>query len=241
MIRIYSLKMERELNERERQQALDILTPERKAKALRFRRLEDQSKGMATGLLEEYALRKEFGIRKEDISIEYGPQGKPCLKGYEQAHYNLSHAGEWIVCATGTVPLGIDVEQEKKYSERVVKRFFHEEEIADIMSCAEEERPKVFAKYWTMKESFMKLSGLGFSLSLSSFQTNCSTGEITVLPLVSKENRLVLEAQGIGNKQKPVCQWIPLETGYQCCICLIDLQPIEQIMVTIEECLIQLN
>ncbi|MBO5237738.1 MAG: 4'-phosphopantetheinyl transferase superfamily protein [Lachnospiraceae bacterium] len=237
MIRIYSLKLERELNERERQQALDILTPERKAKALRFRRLEDQSKGMATGLLEEYVLWKEYGISADKIRIGQGTQGKPFLIGQENVHYNLSHAGNWIVCGVGDVSLGIDVEQEKKYSERLVRRFFHEEEVADILSSSEEERSKVFAMYWTMKESFMKLCGLGFSLPLSSFQTNRKTGEITILPLVSKENKQVLLEQGLLGNQKPVCQWIPLETGYQCCICTKKLQPIEVCKVSLEDCM----
>lgn len=240
MIKIYSLKMERELNERERQQALDILTPERKAKALRFRRSEDQSKGLATGVLELYALRREFGIPLSDLRIEKEEQGKPFLPGYADAHYNLSHAGTWIVCAAGNQPLGIDVEQSAKYSERVVRRFFHSEEVSDIFSYPLQEQPDIFAEYWTMKESFMKLCGTGFYMPLSSFSTDRKTGTITILPTIEKELLSQIRKQGI-QKKNPVCQWIELEAGYKCAVCTMEMQEVEHHKVKLEECLAELQ
>ena len=153
MIRIYSLKMDRELNEGERQQALDILTPERKAKALRFRRFEDQSKGIGTGLLEAYALQ-QMGVDVHSCQMKHGEQGKPYIEEHPGVFYNLSHSGHWIVCAVGTQNLGIDIEQESKYKEGVVIRCFPEEEGKILMEEEPEKRPGVFAAYWTMKESF---------------------------------------------------------------------------------------
>lgn len=237
MIQVYSLKLERELNERERQQALDILTPERKAKALRFRRLEDQSRGVAAGLLEAYSITAGLGLDRKGIHIGQGEQGKPYLLSEPDRHYNISHAGKQIVCGIGAVPIGIDVEMTSKYNERIIQRFFHQEEIEDIFSFPEELRPDVFAQYWTMKESFMKLCGLGFSLPLSSFRTNRRNGEVEILPVISKENREKLLAQNITNEKKPVCQFIELETGYQCCICTREWEEVKLQRITIESCL----
>ena len=77
MIQVYSLKMNRELSDAEREDALNILTPERKAKALRFRRFKDQNRSIAAGLLEGYAIRQTIGDSLADYTIEKGPEGKP--------------------------------------------------------------------------------------------------------------------------------------------------------------------
>lgn len=232
--------MERELNERERQQALDILTPERKAKALRFRRSEDQSRGLATGVLEIYALWREFSIPLSGFRIEKEEQGKPFLPGYTDAHYNLSHAGAWIVCGIGNQPLGIDVEQSAKYSERVIRRFFHPEEAKDIFSYSLQERPDIFAEYWTMKESFMKLCGTGFYMPLSSFSTDRKTGTIHILPSIEEDILSQIEKKGIL-KTNPVCQWIVLDKGYKCAVCTMEVQEVEHHEVKLEECLTELQ
>lgn len=234
MIRIYSLKMDRELNEGERQQALDILTPERKAKALRFRRLEDQSKGMATGLLEAYALWQE-GVDVHHCQVKNGEQGKPYIEGHPEIYYNLSHSGHWIVCAVGTQELGIDVEQECKYKERVVVRCFPKEEGNLLMEKAPEERPGVFAEYWTMKESFMKFSGLGFSLPLKAFLTDLQTGQITLTPQADEELRERLYSRGIMEQQMPFCRRVPLEQGYACSLCMMQEETWQLIALTLPE------
>lgn len=240
MIDIYSLKMERELNERERRQALDILTPERKAKALRFRRSEDQSRGMAAGVLELYTLWKGFGIPRKGLRMEREEQGKPFLPEYPQVHYNLSHSGAWIVCAAGDQPLGIDVEQAAKYSERIIQRFFHSEEVEDILSRPLEERSEVFAEYWTMKESFMKLCGTGFSMPLKSFATDRVSGRIIVLPVMEDELQKVLIRRRIWGK-KPICRQVELETGYKCAVCMLEVQEFQNHIVHLEECLADLQ
>ena len=244
MIRIYSLKLERELNNRERQQALNIITPERKAKALRFRRLMDQERGMATGVLELYALWKEFGISGQEEAVNClcrGEQGKPCLAERPDAQYNISHSGAWIVCATGSVPLGIDVEQTSKYSERIIKRFFHPDETEKILSAPKEQQGDIFAEYWTMKESFMKLCGTGFAMPLSSFATERETGEIRILPSMQEELRQQLKMLGITEAKAPICQCMKLEPGYHCAVCTVERESIEYRQVTLEACMEELS
>lgn len=244
MIQLYSLKMDRELKEPERQQIMNIVTPERKAKALRFRRFEDQCRGLATGLLESYVCRKEFGITNLAGKIELGEQGKPYIIGQEETdyHYNISHSGGWIVCGASRMALGVDVEQEAKYREQVVKRFFPEQEKNDILGRAEAERPKVFAEYWTMKESVMKYTGLGFALPIRKFLTNRENGLVEFLwdSEKNEEWQKRLLEQGISIGTMPICQVLTLEPGYACSVCSGQREPVNQIPVTVEECLQEL-
>lgn len=236
MIQIYSLRLDQELNEKERQQALDILTPERKAKALRFRRLEDQTRSLAAGVLEAYALWKSFGISKEERKIQKGEQGKPYLPAYEKAQYNLSHSGAWVVCGTSDCPLGIDVEQAGKYQERLVRRFFHPEEVEDILEHSESERSYIFAEYWTMKESFMKFCGTGFALPLNNFRTDRESGRVSILPGIKKDIKLQLKELGISEETNPYCRQIPLEKEYACMVCTLEDQEIMVEPVGLKEC-----
>lgn len=241
MIQLYSLKMDRELKEPERQQIMNIVTSERKAKALRFRRFEDQCRGLATGLLESYVCRKEFNITNLAGNIGLGEQGKPYIIGQEETdyHYNISHSGVWIVCGASRTALGVDVEQEAKYREQVVSRFFPEQEKNDILGRAEAERPKVFAEYWTMKESVMKYTGLGFTLPIRKFLTNRENGQVEFL-WDSEKNEVwqkKLLKQGISNEAMPICQVLTLEPGYACSVCSSQREPVNQIFITVEECL----
>lgn len=221
-----------------------MITPERKAKALRFRRLTDQERGMATGILELYALWKEFGIlgQKElENCLRHEEHGKPYLAGRSDTHYNISHSGAWIVCGTGRVPLGIDVEQSAKYSERIVKRFFHPEETEKILSVSEEQQGDIFAEYWTMKESFMKFCGAGFSMPLSSFATERETGRIRILPSMKDELRQRLNELGITETKAPVCQCMELEPGYRCAVCTLERESLTYRQVRLETCLEELS
>ncbi len=236
MIQVYLLNMNRELNEGERQQSLDILTPERKAKALRFRRFKDQNRSIVTGLLEMYAICQMIGSSKSSYVIEKGAEGKPYLRDYPEIHYNISHAGDWIVCGIGDQPLGIDVESANRYTERVVTRFFQKEEAEDILSEQNLEiRKEIFAEYWVMKESFMKLSGGGFSIPLKSFYTNRKTGEVRMGNTVPKEWLEVLHSLGVNEKKYPVCQFLSLETGYRCAVCTVGKAKVEKHQITWEE------
>ena len=52
----------------------------------------------------------------------------------------------------------------------VAEHFFFREEYEALQNCrASEERKILFFRFWTLKESFMKATGLGFRLPLDAF------------------------------------------------------------------------
>ncbi|MBQ8983821.1 MAG: 4'-phosphopantetheinyl transferase superfamily protein [Lachnospiraceae bacterium] len=222
-IQVYGVRVDRDLTEEERSAAIEYLTPERKAKALRFRRFKDQEKGILTGLLESYVIRHTLerdGSRS--YTLGYGKEGKPYIVEFPGLHYNISHSGSLIVCGIGDELLGIDVEREERYSERVAKRFFHPEEQKDIFSQENEaEKRKIFTMYWVMKESFMKLSGAGFSIPLKTFHCNRQTGEILITDEVPEEWMKLLRDAGLQGDRKPICRFLDVDEGYQCAVCTL--------------------
>lgn len=52
----------------------------------------------------------------------------------------------------------------------IAKRFFFAEEYKSLMNCTDDaHRNDLFFRCWTLKESFMKVTGLGFDLPLNEF------------------------------------------------------------------------
>jgi 4'-phosphopantetheinyl transferase len=123
-------------------------------------------------IVSRYAIQKVAGIKSGDLAVEYGSNGKPYLRNYPGIHYNISHSGEYVVCAVAKVNLGIDVEHVRNYNLRVAERYFSKPELADLLKFEGDQRRDYFFTLWTIKESYLKALGRGLTKSLSSFTVN---------------------------------------------------------------------
>ncbi len=97
----------------------------------------------------------------EDCATMQNAFGKPELPGGMQ--FNLSHAGDYAVLATCSGSVGVDVERMRPIdSMRIAKRFFHPDEYAYLSSLPDPHA--AFFSIWTLKESYVKALGFGFSV-----------------------------------------------------------------------------
>lgn len=94
-------------------------------------------------------------------SLQKGEHGKPFLAQYPAVHINLSHCNKAVLCGVGGVPLGIDVEGQRPFRERVMQRVLMEEEQQAVLQA--EQPAWQFLRFWTLKESFVKALGIGIS------------------------------------------------------------------------------
>ena len=138
----------------------------RREKVLSYKNAEAARLSLAAGLLLEAALR-DFGLEAGEMRT--GEHGKPWLPALPGFHFSLSHSGAMAMCAVSSAPVGCDIERETENTQRIAGRFFHPAEKAWLLSLPEEERQAAFFRIWTGKESFMKATGLGFSLPLDAF------------------------------------------------------------------------
>ena len=136
-----------------RKKKIDAMKPEKGKRA-----------SLGAGILLAKGLEM-YGI--EDAEIDFGPNGKPCLKGRDDLFFNLSHSGDMAVCAFAGTEIGADVEQNTAFKENLINYVFDEREKDYISSLGkdEEEINAGFTSLWTMKESIMKYSGKGISMS----------------------------------------------------------------------------
>lgn len=143
---------------------IERLTPERRAKMERYHGREDRLRSLAAGLL----LQNAFGNRT--ASIRRNRFGKPFFDG--GPFFNLSHSGNRAVLAVDSRhPIGCDVQcREDVCSDMIAKHLFHPEEYEILKRTAREDRQSVFYRFWTLKESYQKMIGKGFSLPSSHFR-----------------------------------------------------------------------
>lgn len=166
--------------------ALYNLLPEERRKRIQNMRNNDAArKGLYAGAFLQIILGRELGIPANIVSYNYGKQGKPQLDvkrmeerlcgkepegWYRPLHFNLSHSGEYVVLAVSDQAVGVDIEYKKKNALGIAKRFFCPEEYEIILAAdGEKAQEQLFLEYWTMKEAYVKYSGKGLELPLSSF------------------------------------------------------------------------
>ena len=132
--------------------------PARMEKAGRFRFERDRLLCIGAGLL----LRRVIGIRDES-ELRTGAYGKLSAPGYPA--FNLSHSGDWCVLVTDDDDIGVDLEKMDEKNLSVAPAVYTPGELAWMG----EQPLERFHTLWTLKESLMKATGLGFQLRPDSF------------------------------------------------------------------------
>lgn len=117
-------------------------------------------------LLEEI-LKQAYGIilAQEENPIERTEYGKPFLVNHPDIYFNITHSKEYVMCIAGKNPVGIDLQYIKKNNvERLAKRCLTQEEWEEFEKTEEKER--LFCRFWTKKESYLKYTGEGIRKEL---------------------------------------------------------------------------
>jgi len=163
---------------------IKLVSDDRKLKISRFRFDKDKKLSCGAYLLLMKLLNEENVINPIFKTQKYG---KAYISNYENIHFNLSHSGKYVACAISDNKVGIDIEYNDPIIDlNIAKNYFYNEEYTNIMNSANPSNE--FFKYWVLKESYMKYTGLGFNLELNSFQININNEDITIRPPVNNIN-----------------------------------------------------
>lgn len=161
MVTIYATNISKLPEPKDVPQIMEGLPQERKEKILRCRLAEKRKQSLGAGLLLEHVLRLH-GKRSSDIC--FGANGKPELNGL---FFNLSHAGDIAVCAVSDKAVGCDVEKVAAEPKHIAERFFCKSENNYLDDLDGKARENEFFRIWTLKESYMKMTGEGMRLALN--------------------------------------------------------------------------
>jgi len=201
--RIYLSKIDPLLPEHHYQELLHRISAENRTRCQGFRLREDALRTLYGELMVRHLLCRDFAWNNEAIAFGKDRDGKPFVKDFP-FHFNLSHSGDFVVCAFGTQEIGVDVEQIKPIDLQLAKRYFHPSEHRYLLAQKEDQRLDCFFSLWTLKESYMKYLGKGMSIPLDSFFFQISATSISVTDL--------------SRNQKPHFKQFPID-GYKLSLC----------------------
>lgn len=88
-----------------------LLHPDELARAVRYHRLNDRQRFIVARGVLRILLGQHTQQRPLDVEFVTGSTKKPALRGNSGVHYNVSHAGDQVLIAVASQPVGIDVEQ----------------------------------------------------------------------------------------------------------------------------------
>lgn len=164
MVHIYGMNITELPDPKEHPEVLNGLPKERQEKTLRCQLPEGRKQSLGAGLLQKEVFCRH-GISME--SIREGENGKPQAEGI---CFNLSHSGEFAICAVGEKPVGCDVEKVSEARMKVAEHFFCQSEIQYLKKFEKEDQNREFIRLWTMKESYIKMTGEGMRLPFDQFE-----------------------------------------------------------------------
>ncbi|MDH4360838.1 MAG: 4'-phosphopantetheinyl transferase superfamily protein [Nitrospirota bacterium] len=147
---------------------LPYLAADERARAERFRVPHPQyqfvsSRGILRRLLSHYV-----GVPAANLRFETNPQGKPALADPSSLplQFNVSHtSGVALLAITVEHAVGIDVEKIDRVlsNDDIAARYFSPREAAHLASLSPDLRTRAFFTYWTCKEAYLKMRGIGLS------------------------------------------------------------------------------
>ncbi|MCD8397299.1 MAG: 4'-phosphopantetheinyl transferase superfamily protein [Lachnospiraceae bacterium] len=141
----------------------------RREKIDRLCQEKDRMLSLAAGILLDQGLQT-YGLREADVRIAYGAYGKPYLPDFPDIHFSLSHSHEMAMAVFADEEAGCDIEYQKRLNEKLARRFFCPSEYAWMTQSEDlEVQKRRFYRLWTLKESFLKATGMGLHLPLDSF------------------------------------------------------------------------
>ena len=141
---------------------LESVGVKRREKILRYYKSEDRKRSLGAGIIIEQIL-KENGLSEDHL--KYSENGKPVA---DNLFFNVSHAGDYVVGVSSDCDVGCDIEKVVPAPLEIAKHYFCPAELNYIKSA--KEKDKAFFTLWTLKESYMKMTGQGMSLPLDSFE-----------------------------------------------------------------------
>jgi 4'-phosphopantetheinyl transferase len=165
---IYLSKIDLSLSQEKYESLMQNISKENQERCLRFRQKADALRTLYGELILRHVLNQEFSLKNENVELLRSSDGKPYVKD-APIHFNISHSGDYVVCAFSEQEIGIDIEQIKEVDLKIAERYFCSSECDDLFAQNANRRLDYFFSLWTLKESYMKWLGDGMSIPLDSF------------------------------------------------------------------------
>lgn len=166
MHRIYLYREPESVSEELTDEMTALLPEKLKERVLRYKNVSDRKRSAVAYFIAVSEIERELG-RIPEISVS--EHGKPYIENCDSLYFNVSHCKNVCVCAVSNCEVGVDIQDIRPYSERTAKKVCCENEI-EVLTAAEN-KDREFARIWAIKESYIKMTGDGFSYGLKNADT----------------------------------------------------------------------
>lgn len=224
-MKIYVVKI-LDISESELNNLTRYIDAEKKYKINKFINKKDKIRSLISEILIRNIIFENLNINSRDIIFEKNVQGKPYLKGYSNFNFNLSHSGDFVVCAIDNKPIGIDIEKIESIDHKgIAQSFFSKDECDFILKGDLQAQIDKFYEIWTLKESYIKADGRGLTIPLKSFSINID--EYENIELITKN-----ELKKCNFKK------FNIESEYKMAVCSLNKGIPNNIITINQKCLI---
>jgi 4'-phosphopantetheinyl transferase len=163
-----------------------MLDAEELIRADRYHFAADRNSYTAAHALLRSMLSEATGISTNLWRFVTGEFGKPALAAdFRECnlHFNISHTRGLVACAIALHEIGVDVERCDRTIDLDIARYhFAPEEVHLLRSFPPGQQAKIFFRFWSLKEAFIKATGEGLSRPLDSFAFGFDPVRITFHP-----------------------------------------------------------
>ena len=144
-------------------------------------KLSSQEQKDISGKILEYAFFDFFGEKFLWDKVLREEGGKP-VYAVEGHFFNISHCSHGIAAALSKVPVGVDIGGSRRVKTLTVKKSMDDEEKAYIGPMEgewlKEEQMRRFFHLWTLKESYVKMTGQGIRMPLTQICFSLEDGQV---------------------------------------------------------------
>jgi 4'-phosphopantetheinyl transferase len=113
------------------------------------------------------------GVAPSAWTFERDGNGKPCVsKALPQINFSVAHVDELSVVAVSKhLEVGVDVESvDQDLGAGVIEGFTHPDEHNAVRDLMPRQRVREFLRFWTLKEAYTKMAGVGHSLDFDTIR-----------------------------------------------------------------------
>ena len=170
---------------------IHILDADEQRRGNQFRFASDRDSYIMAHVLLRRMLSSIADIKPNRWRFISGENGRPEIHpelGVSRLRFSLSHTRGMVACAISTdLEVGVDVEacDNEISPEDIAKKFFADPEVELLNMSPKNQRNSAFYRLWTLKEAYLKATGLGITVPLDAFSFSLDPVSLKI-PLIGQ-------------------------------------------------------